>query len=291
MAGKKGSKGRFSIGLAAAALVIVAVLAFLLVNSGWYGGKPANEALPPTQALPPAQALPQVEATAPEHAAGARLAIVIDDMGADIKKLHELLQIDGPMTVSVLPHLRYTAQVANEAHSRKDWEVLLHLPMEPKDTAVNDPGKGALFTTMSAGEIRRIVEDDLKDVPYADGANNHMGSKFTENAGLMKVVLGVMKKKNIFFLDSRTSSSSVGGKVAKELGVREAGRNVFLDNTRDTAYIKGQLAQAAAIARKKGSAVAIGHPYPETIAALRQSVPELKNGGIEFVKLSDIVEK
>lgn len=220
-----------------------------------------------------------------------RVAIVIDDMGRDLKALVELLEIDAPITFAVLPRLSHSKDVAEAAHS-KGHEVLLHLPMEPKPSAdgQKDPGHGALLTSMNAVDVRSMVEDDFKDVPHASGINNHMGSKFTEDETLMRAVMEVVREKNLFFLDSLTTPASVGSRLAKEMGVKGARRNIFLDNTRDGAYIKAQLNGLAEAARKRGKAVAIGHPYPETIAALKDALPGLKESGIEVVRLSEIIE-
>lgn len=223
-----------------------------------------------------------------------RVAIVIDDMGSDLKRLRELFKVDAQITVAVLPRLRHSKKTAVEAHDAKGWEVILHLPMEPKGFDAGetgkDPGAGALLTSMSLTDVRAQVEEDIKEVPYADGVNNHMGSKFTEDEARMRAVLEVVKGKQLLFLDSRTTARSVAGRVASEMGVRSAERAVFLDNTRDVGYIKGQLKTLAAEARHKGSAIAIGHPYPETITALRESVGALKESGIEVVRLSDLAK-
>ena len=212
-------------------------------------------------------------------------------MGRDLKALAELLEIDAPITFAVLPRLSHSKDVAEAAYS-KGHEVLLHLPMEPKPSVdgQKDPGHGALLTSMSAVDVKSVVEDDFKDVPHASGINNHMGSKFTEDETLMRAVMEVVREKNLFFLDSLTTPASVGSRLAKELGVRGARRSIFLDNTRDVAYIKAQINGLAAAARKRGKAVAIGHPYPETIAALKDALPELKRSGIEVVRLSEIIE-
>lgn len=218
-----------------------------------------------------------------------KVAIVIDDMGQDLRKLNQLFQLHEPITIAVIPNLRYSRETADRA-SNKGLEVLLHLPMEPKDLKDNNPGKGALFTRMTQEEIRNAMEKDFKTVPHAIGVNNHMGSKFTENEASMRTVLLVVKKKDMFFLDSRTTPKSVGEKVARELGVKNAGRDVFLDNTREDKYIKGQISELISIARKRGKAIAIGHPYPETIEALKETVSKLNNSGIRVVKLSELEE-
>lgn len=218
----------------------------------------------------------------------ARLALVIDDMGGNIGRLRDLLEIEAPITIAVLPHLKYSEATAFEAYS-SGHEVIMHLPMEPQDTS-NDPGSGALMVTMAPDEIRSKIEDDLKTVPYAIGVNNHMGSKFTENEPGMRTALEVVRSKGLFFLDSRTTSRSVGIRLAGELGMSFAGRNVFLDNTREDAYIKGQLLEAVELAKKNGNAIAIGHPYPETISALKDVLPGLERDGVAVVRLSEVLE-
>jgi polysaccharide deacetylase 2 family uncharacterized protein YibQ len=217
-----------------------------------------------------------------------RLAIIIDDMGPDIKKLRELLEVGGPLTIAVMPHMKDSGQISNLASSR-GLDVIVHMPMEPRELLEHNPGGSALLVSMGPEEIRAKVEAGLKTVPDAIGINNHMGSRFTEDEQRMREVLKVVKKKEMLFVDSRTTSKSVAGRVARELGVPSADRNVFLDNTRDVEYIKGQLREAARLAQKSGSAIAIGHPYPETIKALREAVPGLASGGVDVVGVSEVV--
>ncbi len=282
--------GLFVLGFVAGAAFV-----FFLFENG-YIPRPSPEVTLPTAPKPEERPLPPEAPLAPEAPQPPearyypRVAIVIDDMGQDPKKLKELLMLKEPITIAVMPHLRYSREVASEAYSN-GLEVLLHLPMEPRDTEDHDPGKGALLTAMSADEVRAQVERDLKSVPNAIGINNHMGSKFTEDEALMRAVLQVVKKKEMFFLDSRTSSNSVAGRLARELGVRNADRNVFLDNNRDVKYIKGQISELVSIAKKRGKAIGIGHPYPETIEALKETVSELDGKGIKIVRLSEIIEQ
>ncbi|MBI5561372.1 MAG: divergent polysaccharide deacetylase family protein [Deltaproteobacteria bacterium] len=218
-----------------------------------------------------------------------RVAIVIDDMGQDMKRLDEIIGVGSQITIAVLPYLQYSTETAKEAHLR-GLEVILHLPMEPKGSDEHDPGKGALWTAMTPAEVRGQTEADLKAVPYADGVNNHMGSRFTEDEPLMREVMGVVKKKGIYFLDSRTTSKSVGAKAARGLGAASAGRDVFLDNERDGKSIKARIDETVRIAKKRGTAIAIGHPYPETIKALHETLPGLDGKGVVVVRLSDLVK-
>ncbi|MBI5559773.1 MAG: divergent polysaccharide deacetylase family protein [Deltaproteobacteria bacterium] len=236
---------------------------------------------PPVERPSPREARPREVPSLP------RVAIVIDDMGGDMGRLWEITAAGSTITVSVLPHLRYSREVAQEAH-RKGLEVLLHLPMEPMDSSINNPGKGALTVGMSEGEVRARLKDDIRAVPHIDGVNNHMGSLFTENEMLMKEVVGVLKERGLFFLESRTTPRSVALRVARESGIRTVERNIFLDNRRDRSYIKGQFEELFAIAKKKGRAVAIGHPYPETLEVLKEVMGDIKKQGVEVVRVSEL---
>lgn len=293
---KKRGKGPSSWATAAIGFLVGVAAVFLIIR---YAGNDRVErpgvSAPPSEQRPPADTAPRADGgigavtPLPPVVAPPRISIVIDDMGADIEKLRELMRLDSPITVAVMPHLKYSAKVATEAHAR-GWEVIMHLPMEPKDMGENDPGIGALLVVMTPEEVRTQMANDFKTVPYALGVNNHMGSKFTEDAGLMTVVMQEVKRKNMFFLDSRTSPDSVAGKLARNMKVDSADRNVFLDNTREKGYIKGQIRELVAIARKKGKAIGIGHPYPETIEALMETVDDLDKEGVTVVRLSELIE-
>lgn len=248
---------------------------------------PAPEPAPPVSVPPVAEPEPvaPLEAVKPPRP---RLAIIIDDMGPDIRKLTELLEVGGPVTVAIMPNEKDSGRISSLASSR-GLDVIVHMPMEPKELGDHNPGGGALLIAMSPEEIRSKVEQGMKAVPDAIGINNHMGSRFTEDEQRMREVLKVVKKKDMLFVDSRTSPKSVAGRVARELGVPSADRNVFLDNTRDVEYIKGQLREAVRLARRGGTAVAIGHPYPETIRALKESVPALAADGVDVVGISELI--
>ncbi|MFQ5586934.1 MAG: divergent polysaccharide deacetylase family protein [Thermodesulfobacteriota bacterium] len=219
-----------------------------------------------------------------------RVAIVIDDMGRDMESLRDIRDLGVPITVAVLPYLTHSRKVAEEARAMGS-EVLLHLPMEPVDMAHNDPGKGALLTGMNEAEVTAQVESNLDALPFIDGVNNHMGSRFTGDERLMRVALETVKRRgNLFFLDSRTTADSKAYRIARELGLRAAKREIFLDNRRERAYIKGQVATLIDRAKQNGQAVAIGHPHEETISALREMLPLFKDEGVSVVPLSELIE-
>ncbi len=261
------------------ALLIVSVLALVV----------ALHVLRQRPIEPPEPPLPQPEKAPPvvEEKPSARIAIVIDDMGYDMKTLEEILALDAPVTIAVLPHLTHSRRIAERAHL-EGMEVLLHLPMEPKDTTAHSPGDGALFTHMDEREIRLMVEADLDSVPHITGVNNHMGSKFTEDTEKMKFVFMVLKERGFFFVDSKTTGRSVAEGLAKKMGLPVASRDVFLDNERDRDYIRGQIEKLKTIAKRRGEAIGIGHPYPETIATLKEVIEELQNDGIELVRVSEL---
>jgi polysaccharide deacetylase 2 family uncharacterized protein YibQ len=216
------------------------------------------------------------------------VAIIVDDMGNSMEEARALLAINLPVTFSIIPGLPKAKAVAEAAHGRGQ-EVMLHIPMEPKGYENKPFEKNGLLVAQSDDEIVRRLEGYFRMVPYADGANNHMGSRFTEDRAKMRTVLGVLREKGLFFIDSKTSSSSVGDKVAREMGVETASRSVFLDNVQNVAAIRKQLDQVAAAARKRGSAIAICHPHRTTIQALAAAMPELQKEGITFVAASQLV--
>src|SRR3989304_1794089 len=203
--------------------------------------------------------------------------------------LPALAKIEKPqLPIPSKPHL-HKAKVAIEA-SLSGREVLLHLPMEPKDSANNDPGEGAVFTYMSEAEVAGQVRKDIAAIPHIVGINNHMGSKFTENEKLMKIVLETAKERNLFFLDSKTTNKSAIHRLAKEMGLKTASRHVFLDNNKDDVeYIKGQIIELMEIAKKRGAAVGIGHPHQTTITAIKEMLPML-NEDVEVVPLSPLID-
>ncbi|WP_298270522.1 divergent polysaccharide deacetylase family protein [Geobacter sp.] len=226
--------------------------------------------------------------TIPRSTGPGTLAIIIDDMGKGVQEARSLLDIGVPLTFSIIPGLPRVRQVAEEAR-RRGVEVMVHMPMEPKGYPGRKLEENGLLLGQSDEEIVRRLNGYLQELPLAVGANNHMGSGFTENREKMTVVLGVLKERGLFFVDSKTSPASVGYDVARSLGVRTAARNVFLDNIQERGYIAKQLAQAAAIARKRGSAIAICHPHPATIQTLVAELPRLRDEGITFVPVSQLV--
>ena len=216
-----------------------------------------------------------------------KVAFIIDDLGYQKEIAERIMNLEFPVTISVLPYLAYSQYVATEAQQR-NLTVLLHLPLEPHNANIN-PGKGAIFSTMNPAEVRNKLIADLTDLPDVDGVNNHMGSKVTENRKIMEIILQELKLRGKFFIDSKTSPNSVGYDLCKEMGIKTAYRSVFLDNEQEIDYIQGQFEELKQIAQKNGSAIAIGHPYCNTVEVLSQVGPKLKDEGIQIVELETLL--
>ena len=216
-----------------------------------------------------------------------RLAIIIDDIGSDVAPAEALLRIPCPLTLSILPSQPHSAEIADEAFRRGD-QVMLHLPMEFEgNTAKSEAIE--LRVGMDSGEVDRLLLRMLAAVPHAVGVNNHEGSRATADPALMADVMAVLRQRNLFFIDSRTTAATVAYDAARQAGVRAASRNVFLDDVETREAIVRQIELAESDAEKEGSAIAIGHPHPATIAALEQALPQLKARGVRLVFASALV--
>ena len=187
----------------------------------------------------------------------------------------------------MLPSAPFTGIVAREA-KRKGREILLHLPMEPKKYPAVKPGPGALLLSMDEEEIRRVLDRDLKEIPEARGVSNHMGSSFTEDRNKMLIVLTELKKRNLYFMDSRTSENTVGFSLAKEIGLLAAKRSVFLDNDPEPKAIRMQIERLLNMAKHSGYAIGIGHPHRGTLTILREYRSILKTE-FRLVDVSELV--
>ena len=217
-----------------------------------------------------------------------KIAIVIDDLGYDRHIAQEFIDFQAPLTLSFLPQAPHAKEMALLARE-KGKETLLHLPMEPLDYPRTNPGPGALLISMSANEIMQIIENDFNNFPFVPGANNHMGSRFTENREKMAVVLESLKKRNLFFLDSLTTAQSVVPALAEDLGVKYIQRNIFLDNEVAEGPIRQQLEKLIQVAQARGFAVGCGHPYPLLLQVIRDQLPILKSK-VEIVFLSELIK-
>ena len=218
---------------------------------------------------------------------GPKLAIILDDMGYDRAAADAALTLSFPVTLSVIPHLPLSTEVAEEAYRRGD-QVLLHLPMEAEaDQAKAEPIE--LRVGMKADQVERDLDGMLETVPHAAGVNNHQGSRATADAALMAELMPALRRRGLFFIDSRTTAATVAHDTAEKAGVRSASRKVFLDDMPKRDAILAQLDLAARDAERDGFAIAIGHPHPETIAALVEAAPRLEARGVRFVFVSQVV--
>lgn len=286
----------------ATAIVVAGLVLGFLVGRGAFSKHPVPAVSPIPKSSVPGRALPRPSAppVAPKtgrtypRAPGAtaetvgRVAIIFDDAGSSLEDLEEIIALGRPVTVAVLPGLRFSAAVAERARSA-GLEVILHLPVEADD-ASKDLGPGGITVSMSDAEIETRVRAALTAVPGAVGVNNHMGSKGTADERVMRAVLRVVKERNLLFVDSVTSSRTVAGQVAREMGIRTASREVFLDNEDETADIRAQLRRVITIARRRGDAVAIGHAQRLTAQVLKEMLGEFDTAGIQLVPVSALTK-
>jgi len=214
-----------------------------------------------------------------------KIAIVLDDWGYSLINLGVAKQIKEPLTASVLPNLKYSQTVARQLHE-SGFEIILHLPMQPKEKWGLE--KNTISVSMRGPEIKKIVEQDLDDLVFADGVSNHMGSMATEDPKAMEAVFTVLRSRKLFFLDSFVTSHSVCPVLARKMGVRFTKRDVFLDNKNDPDYIRQQINLLKYKARKYGFAVGIGHDRKATLAVLKEAMPRLEKEGYKFVFVSEL---
>jgi hypothetical protein len=304
-------------------LAVVSVIALDRIN--WKKGEPSYIFLPlsktkaaevqvkaderPAARVPPAEEKPQEkpesakkapikkepaaeEKTAPAvPEARSQVALIIDDMGNSLEVLQELINLERPLTVAVLPTSAFAKETAQTAHEN-GLEVILHLPLESLNN--HEPSgsmDGIVHTGMNEEEVTALIEQGFNQVPHIMGVNNHMGSKATADKGLMKIVLAAIRQRNLFFIDSRTGANSVAYEEAINMGIPAAQRQVFLDAEGDTKSPKERLQELFQSARRNGRAVGIGHPFAETIQALKEGLPFLDQYNLEAVFASQIVRR
>ncbi len=199
----------------------------------------------------------------------ARLVIVIDDLGANMGAIHQLLALKFPVTFAFWPHAFYTRDGAEAAH-RAGQEIIIHQPMEPMGYPQVQPGPGVLLAGASRERIQAILAENIPKVPHAVGLNNHMGSRFTQSSEGVQAVLEVLEERGLFMLDSLTHPRSIFYKEAQRYNLKTYQRQVFLDVEATRSNVLYQLKQAERIALLTGEAIAIGHPLPATLAGLAE---------------------
>jgi uncharacterized protein len=222
-----------------------------------------------------------------QPAQGPRLAIILDDLGTDPSAAEAIFALPYALTISVLPNRPHSADIAQQAR-RRGYQVMLHLPME--SVGNHKPESQELSPGMSPGDVAALVNQFLRTVPDVAGVNNHQGSQSTADIALMSALMPVLRDHNLFYIDSRTTAATVAYDAARRAGVRSAFRNVpFLDDVAEIPAVRRQLQLALRGAREKGEAVAIGHPHPATLAALKQVLPQATAQGVRLVFASDLV--
>ena len=216
-----------------------------------------------------------------------RVAIIIDDLGYDKRIAEKFLELDAVFTFAILPFSPFQKNIAKRAQD-KGFEVMLHLPMEPQGYPKVDPGPGTLLTTMTPDQLISQLQKNLDTLPSVKGVNNHMGSKLTAESSQLYQIFSILKKRGLFFVDSRTTAKTLCKPSARKFKVPFAQRNVFIDHNQQPAYIRKQTKKLIEIAHRQGEAVGIAHPHSTTYTVLKEMLPELKEN-VLLVPASDIV--
>ena len=224
----------------------------------------------------------------PTTRAGApRLAIILDDFGTDRSAADSVFALPYPLTLSFLPFHPDSREIAEEAH-RRGYQIMLHLPMQSLGNET--PESQQLHSGMSSSQTSEIVDAMLQNIPYVVGVNNHQGSLATTDGPLMADLMAILRERNLFFIDSRTTAATVAYDAAQGARVRCAFRNVpFLDDVEEVSAIRKQLQLALRDAQERGEAIAIGHPHPETLRALSEFLPQAEAQGVHLVHASQLV--
>lgn len=216
------------------------------------------------------------------------VAVIIDDLGNSLAEDRRAADLPGPVACAILPHTQYAVMLADACHVRGK-EVLLHLPMQALDDAPLGPGGIAL--DMTQAQIQNTVRGDLQSIPYAVGVNNHEGSLISMHPGDLAWIMQTLHAtRRLYFVDSYTTAESIAYQIAREHGIPAARRDVFLDDVNTEAAVRFQFNRLLDIARRKGYALAIGHPRPATLAVLDAALPQLPAEGVELVPVSAIVK-
>lgn len=215
-----------------------------------------------------------------------RIAIIIDDLGYNRQHGQSIVDLPAAVTCAVIPFSPHGQRLARRAN-QAGKEVIVHMPMAARQHQKLD--RGGLTTDMSEAELLSQVRQALSQLPEARGLNNHMGSELTEQNQAMGWLMSELKAHQLFFVDSRTSGRSVAQRQAMQVGIANAGRDIFLDNDRNLAKINNQFNKLLKLARQRGHAIAIGHPYPETVHYLQQVLPLLRQAGIQVVPVSELL--
>ncbi|MGM0421685.1 MAG: divergent polysaccharide deacetylase family protein [Pseudomonadota bacterium] len=251
------------------------------------------DAIPPTSMnLPDSIAQPVwVRNAAPfiKNSDRPKIVVVIDDLGLSHKKAELVASLPAPLTLAYLPYARNLEEQTELAMSR-GHELMVHMPMQPiSDKA--DPGPDALIKGVEPEDLLRRVEKNLGVFDGYVGINNHMGSGFTQDQAGLDVLMKALQERGLMYLDSRTSAGSLAETTARRYNVATTGRDVFIDHKITEEFITEALLKTEDIARRRGSAIAIGHPHEMTVAALAAWLPTLERKGFQLVPITSVIEE
>jgi hypothetical protein len=219
-----------------------------------------------------------------------KAAVIIDDFGGGSGGVRDFLEGNIPITAAVMPFTENSTEHAKWAH-KYGIEVMIHLSMEPKRGKRSWLGPRPIMNDLSPSEVKRIVEDAIKDVPYAVGINNHMGSLAVENEQIVRAIVEVAKERRLYLIDSATSPNTKFPKIAEELGVPLLKRDVFLDDISSSAHVRKQMIRLAKITEIKGKGIAIGHvgiTGKVCSIGVFQSIEEFNKRNIKIVPASKL---
>lgn len=249
---------------------------FLVRSAGFLFGSVLTSRIPAAAELfiPPETAIP-------------RIALIIDDIGFNLRRAEDFLTAGIPITFSILPRLCYSKASARALHD-SGHEIMLHQPMEPFSTRV-DPGPGAIFVDDRPERVRHVVGQNIEALPHIVGVNNHMGSRYTQLPRKMDQALDVVRANHLFFVDSLTTGSSTAFARARQMGVDTLRRDLFLDIQHDATAVFGQMKRLRKIALTYGCAIGIGHPRPETLAGIQCFLNTPESGDVRFVYISQLL--
>jgi len=218
-----------------------------------------------------------------------KIAFIIDDIGYHDTDANDLKKIGIPITGSIIPSTPYAREEGSKLYAF-GLEMMIHLPMQAKDTNLKYPKSEFVVMSSTINDIIKLIDDAKKKIPYARGLNNHMGSLITSNRAMITKVLTIVKKRKLFFIDSRTTATTVAGEIAKEMGVKTASKDIFIDHIQTYEESIKRINILIRIALHNGKGIAIGHPHQTTFQAIKDSVKKIRDKGIDIVFVSSLLE-
>ena len=277
--------------LSAIVLVQSAVLLYVFLRPERRPARPAARDEAPAVLPPVEEALaPVVKREEPAAPLQGKIVLILDDWGYNLRHRHFIVENDFHVTLSILPFKPYSETIAKLAYD-KDKDVIVHMPMEPHDKERYGLEEKMLSVGMRSADAVKMLDEAFVSVPFAKGISNHMGSKATEDASLMRMVMAYLKRRKLFFVDSLVTPTSVGGHAAGRAGVPFTQRDVFIDNVNDADAIRVQLDELAEKARADGIAVGLAHDRPLTIRVLEEEIPRLQREGFRFINVSEALRE